>query len=212
MMNLYAILTGDLVRSSAIDADRYPALMQALQQCLLPFSPPGVATPVVYRGDGFQLATLPAQAFNAALYTRLTLISQHADARIAIAVAPAEHMRADLNQSTGQAFTLSGQLLDSLQETRWQWLDPQQPLSQAEQLMLQLVSVQLQQLTARQATVLLTYLQQQRPQHQQLAVFFNTSRANITHLLNQAQYSLIGQVVDYFANRYQPCHGVPNDE
>lgn len=211
-MNLYAILTGDLVRSSAIDTSRYPRLMQALQQCLAQFCPAGIATPVVYRGDGFQLATLPEQAFNAALQTRLTLISLRSDARIAIAVAPAEQLRADLNQSTGQAFTLSGQLLDSLQQTRWEWLDPQQPLSTAEQLLLQLVSVQLQQLTARQATVLLAYLQQQRPQHQQLADFFHTSRANITHLLNQAQYSLISQVVDYFANRYQPPHGVPPDE
>ena len=211
-MNIYAILTGDLVRSSAVDDSRYPLLMQALQQCLAKFCPAGVATPVVYRGDGFQLATLPEQAFNAALQTRLTLISLQSDARIAIAVAPAEQLRADLNQSTGQAFTLSGQLLDDLQQTRWQWLDPQQPLSTAEQLLLQLVSVQLQQLTARQAAVLLAYLQQQRPQHQQLAVFFNTSRVNITHLLNQAQYSLIVQVVDYFSNRYQPSDGVPRDE
>ncbi len=211
-MNLYAILTGDLVRSSTVDADRYPLLMQALQQCLAKFCPAGIATPVVYRGDGFQLATLPEHAFNAALQTRLTLISLQSDARIAIAVAPAEQLRADLNQSTGQAFTLSGQLLDDLQQTRWEWLDPQQPFSAAEQLLLQLVSVQLQQLTARQAAVLLAYLQQQRPQHQQLALFFKTSRVNITHLLNQAQYSLIVQVVDYFSKRYQPSAGVPRDE
>ncbi len=211
-MNLYAILTGDLVRSSTVDADRYPLLMQALQQCLAKFCPAGIATPVVYRGDGFQLATLPEQAFNAALQTRLTLISLQSDARIAIAVAPAEQLRADLNQSTGQAFTLSGQLLDDLQQTRWEWLDAQQPFSAAEQLLLQLVSVQLQQLTARQAAVLLAYLQQQRPQHQQLALFFKTSRVNITHLLNQAQYSLIVQVVDYFSKRYQPSAGVPRDE
>lgn len=206
-MNLYAILTGDLVRSSAVEASRYPALLQALQQCLQQFCPPGIAQPVLFRGDGFQLATLPSQAFMAALQTRLTLLSLQSDARLAIAVAPAEQLRADLNQSTGQAFTLSGQLLDQLQEQRWDWLDPQQPLTTAEQLLLQLVSVQLQQLTARQAGVLLAYLQQQRPPHQQLASFFNTSRVNITHLLNQAQYGLISQVVDYFTSRYSGHHG-----
>jgi len=211
-MNLYAILTGDLVRSSAIEASRYPALLQALQQCLQQFCPPGIAPPVLFRGDGFQLATLPSQAFMAALQVRLTLLSLQSDARLAIAVAPAEQLRADLNQSTGQAFTLSGQLLDQLQEQRWDWLDPQQPLTTAEQLLLQLVSVQLQQLTARQAGVLLAYLQQQRPPHQQLASFFNTSRVNITHLLNQAQYGLISQVVDYFTSRYQQPDGVPRHE
>lgn len=211
-MNLYAILTGDLVRSSAVEASRYPALLQALQQCLQQFCPPGIAPPVLFRGDGFQLATLPSQAFMAALQTRLTLLSLQSDARLAIAVAPAEQLRADLNQSTGQAFTLSGQLLDQLQEQRWDWLDPQQPLTTAEQLLLQLVSVQLQQLTARQAAVLLAYLQQQRPPHQQLAAFFNTSRVNITHLLNQAQYGLISQVVDYFTNRYPQCHEGTSDD
>lgn len=211
-MNLYAILTGDLVRSSAVEASRYPALLQALQQCLQQFCPPGIAPPVLFRGDGFQLATLPSQAFMAALQTRLTLLSLQSDARLAIAVAPAEQLRADLNQSTGQAFTLSGQLLDQLQEQRWDWLDPQQPLTTAEQLLLQLVSVQLQQLTARQAAVLLAYLQQQRPPHQQLAAFFNTSRVNITHLLNQAQYGLISQVVDYFTNRYPQRHEGTSDD
>ncbi len=206
-MNIYAILTGDLVRSSAVDAHRYPALLHALQQCLQQFCPPGIAGPVLFRGDSFQLATLPSQAFMAALQTRLTLLSLQSDARIAIAVAPAEQLRADLNQSTGQAFTLSGQLLDRLQEQRWDWLDPQQPLASAEQLLLQLVSVQLQQLTARQAAVLLAYLQQQRPAHQQLATFFQTSRVNITHLLNQAQYGLISQVVDYFTSRYAGHQG-----
>lgn len=210
-MNLYAILTGDLVRSSAVETSRYPTLLQALQQCLQQFCPPGIAAPVLFRGDGFQLATLPSQAFIAALQTRLTLLSLQSDARIAIAVAPAEQMRADLNQSTGQAFTLSGQLLDRLQDQRWDWLDPQQPLATAEQLLLQLVSVQLQQLTARQAAVLLAYLQQQRPAHQQLATFFQTSRVNITHLLNQAQYGLISQVVDYFTDRYSGHDGGISD-
>ncbi len=201
-MNVYAILTGDLVRSSAIAANRYPVLLQALQQCLQQFCPPGIAPPVFFRGDGFQLATLPSQAFMAALQIRLTLLSLQSDARLAIAVAPAEQLRADLNQSTGQAFTLSGQLLDRLQDQRWDWLDPKHPITTAEQLVLQLVSVQLQQLTARQAAVLLAYLQQHRPQHQQLATFFSTSRVNITHLLNQAQYGLISQTVDYFTSRY----------
>jgi hypothetical protein len=211
-MNLYAILTGDLVRSSTVDAQRYPALLQALQQCLQQFCPPDVPPPVLFRGDGFQLATLPSQAFIAALQIRLTLISLQSDARLAIAIAPAEHVRTDLNQSTGQAFTLSGQLLERLQEQRWDWVEPQQPLVTAEQLLLQLVSVQLEQLTARQAAVLLAYLQQQRPPHQQLAAFFNTSRVNITHLLNQAQYGLISQVADYFTSRYLPPDGVPRHE
>lgn len=211
-MTTYAILTGDLVGSSAIGPTQYPALLQALQQCLSRFCPADIATPVIFRGDGFQLATLPHQAFVAALQIRLTLISLRSDARIAVAVAPAEQLRADLNQSTGQAFTLSGQLLDKLQDARWDWVEPGQPLTTAEQLVLQLISVQLQQLTARQATVLLAYLQQQRPQHQQLAQFFETSRVNITHLLNQAQYGLICQVADYFSNRYQQPEGAPRDE
>lgn len=206
-MTTYAILTGDLVQSSALEPTQYPAVLQELQLCLARFCPAGIAAPVIFRGDGFQLATLPHLAFAAALQIRLTLISQRTDARIAIAVAPTEQLRADLNQSTGQAFTLSGQLLDKMQDERWDWAEPAQPLTEAELLVLRLVSVQLQQLTARQAAVLLAYLQQQRPQHQQLAQFFDTSRVNITNLLNQAQYSLICQVADYFSNRYSQPEG-----
>jgi hypothetical protein len=211
-MTSYAILTGDLVQSSALKPTQYPAVLQELQLCLARFCPAGIATPVIFRGDGFQLATLPHLAFEAALQIRLTLMSLRSDARIAIAVAPAEQLRADLNQSTGQAFTLSGQLLDKLQDTRWDWVEPAKPLTSAELLVFKLLSVQLQQLTARQAAVLLAFLQHQRPPHQQLAEFFDTSRVNITHLLNQAQYSLICQVADYFSNRYSQPEGAARDE
>lgn len=186
-MSIFAVITGDLVKSSSYQSDDYDQLLYLLDQSLRSVSAPQGYN--IYRGDAFQLLlNEPEQVVSVALVLRLNLIAARSDARLCMAIATADNLRADIKTATGPVFTLSGTGLDRLQQQRWSLYcaDGSQPLD----LLLRFADSQLLQLTARQAQVLLLYLLASDKSHQALAATLNTSRANVTALLNQANYAL----------------------
>ncbi|MDR9439241.1 MAG: hypothetical protein RI841_07065 [Halomonas sp.] len=110
-----AVLTGDVIDSRKID-DR-PRLYQLLDDRLGELASRHGGHGERFRGDGFQLA-LPraAAAMEAAVALRASLIEhsepdQRWDARIAVAVGPAE---GDIAEGDGATFVASGRALDTL--------------------------------------------------------------------------------------------------
>jgi len=197
-----AVISGDLIRSSALSAAAYQQLIQTLTRFFADNSSAKLPQGSLFRGDGFQLLCPAPELVNTALRLRLTLQSQGADARLSLARGPVEQLAETLASSRGSALTLAGHQLDKMRGPHWLAQDLIQPLNKAEQLLLWSCSVQLCQLTARQAKVLLHYFASGKPSHQQLASSLGVSRANITQLLNQAQYDLISEIDDYFATRH----------
>jgi predicted DNA-binding protein YlxM (UPF0122 family) len=196
-MGWSAVITGDLVRSSKMAPDRYNLILQQLEQTLATLSSNHTDFSI-YRGDGFQLyLPNPGQSLTAALLIRLNLISHDADCRLSIGLGNIDSKRSQISMSTGEAFTLSGRGLEALKDVYWSLQLPQS-LSVDWQLLLRFADVLLQQMTARQAQVLYGYLTGDNPSHQQLADKMQTSRANITQLLNQAHYTLFQDLLSQF--------------
>lgn len=124
MTRLYAVLTGDLVRSSALDRKQLDAVRQNL------FTAAGAINqadwaggkllrgePEFFRGDAWQmLLSDPRWALRAAIYLRAVLRAQDlADTRIAIGIGSVDSVsRTRVSLSRGQAFTLSGHALDEM--------------------------------------------------------------------------------------------------
>lgn len=123
----WAVLTGDIVESSAITADALDAVMQDIQE--VSWEGSGWAhtdddetiTGFARRGgDGWQIAiNRPALALRLSLYikARLRMLGPDYATRIAVASSEGEaleKMMADLNSAHGAAFTASGRLLDEL--------------------------------------------------------------------------------------------------
>lgn len=193
-MSVFAVITGDLVKSSSYHKNDYDQLLYLLDQSLRAVSTSQGYN--IYRGDAFQLLlNEPEQVVSVALLLRLNLIAARTDARLCMAIGPADNLRADIKTATGPVFTLSGTGLDRLQQQRWSLYaaDGSQPL----ELLLRFADSQLQQLTARQAQVLLLYLLASDKSHQALAIELKTSRANITALLNQANYVLFSDFLKH---------------
>lgn len=196
-MGWSAVITGDLVRSSKIAPDRYNLILQQLEQTLATLSPDHMDFSI-YRGDGFQLYLPdPEQSLTAALLIRLNLIALDADCRLSIGLGNIDSKRSQISMSTGEAFTLSGRGLEALKDVYWSMHLPQSP-SNDWQLLLRFADVLLQQMTARQAQVLYGYFTGDYPSHQHLADQMQTSRANITQLLNQAHYTLFQDLLSQF--------------
>lgn len=197
----YTVITGDIVRSAKLASNHYQAVMQQLESTLAALKSPDLPAADIFRGDSFQLICQSSSAIHHALQLKLVMTAAGSAVRLSIVRGPVEQLGQTIAQSRGTAFTLSGHQLDQMRDDLWQMQDLRQPLTSAEQLLLQSSAVLLAQLTARQASILLAYLQQNQPSHQQLAEHFAVSRVNITNLLKQAQYDLICAVEQYFRSR-----------
>ena len=127
---LYAVLTGDIVKSSRMspaDLKRLPGVLTAIFKSIDKlFKPKDFTTQFsIFRGDSFQVICEPACAIKAWLLIRAGLraaypapLSKSVDARIGIAIGKVNHLAKNITESSGEAFLLSGRLLEELKLSR----------------------------------------------------------------------------------------------
>ena len=125
--NIRAVLTGDLVRSSRLDAEMSREAMLTLKAAANDFNstfPKAVHGEMdTFRHDSWQLLLdTPALALRAALFLRCVLrmrsgASIKYDTRISIGIGPVEYVaERRISDSRGPAFTLSGKGLDGMKQ------------------------------------------------------------------------------------------------
>ena len=119
----YAVLTGDFIKSSQLSATELDAVKSTLRNAVDAVK--GWKRNLVkgklafFRGDSWQLLlTDPALALRVAIYLRARLIGGGlADSRIAVGIGSVKNLSvSDISQSTGEAFSLSGEQLDSMKD------------------------------------------------------------------------------------------------
>ncbi len=115
-----AVLTGDLVRSTALPGDALDRAFAALAAAADEIGRWQAADPrfTRSRGDGWQLRLVrPGLALRAALHLKAALRASGTGAKTRIAIAAGEATGTaprDLNAATGPAYTASGRALDAL--------------------------------------------------------------------------------------------------
>lgn len=123
-MKTYAVLTGDIVESSKIDAQRLEFAKSLLRSLAAEFAqayPESmVGQPDVFRGDSWQIGLLrPGLALTAAVFIRSGFKMDELDTRIGIGWGGVDRIHTDrISESLGAAFTRSGQALDGLGKVR----------------------------------------------------------------------------------------------
>ncbi len=118
-----AVLTGDLVNSAGLGADKIARAFRALETCAA-VQAGWMGAPLHFtrnRGDGWQVALArPELALRSALAFRAALRSEgkEFDSYVSIAEGPAPAVLGDLNGQTEAVFTTSGRGLDDLKAIR----------------------------------------------------------------------------------------------
>jgi len=109
---MISILTGDIINSRKISVETWlPVLKSALS------SVGKEQTWEIFRGDSFQLQTLPEEALLHAIYLKASIRSiKNLDVRIAIGIGKAKFSAKKITESNGEAFIYSGEKLDELKE------------------------------------------------------------------------------------------------
>ena len=198
-MPCYAVLTGDLVDSSQVPTARYDALLYGLDQCLRQVCDKFNGSYNIYRGDAFQLLLRqPHQALHSSLLIRLALKTLQSDARISIGLGQVENLRQDIKSATGEAFTLSGQGLESMgNQQRMRIASSSEEFQFHMALLLRFADLLISGITSRQAQALQEYFNLEDNAHQQIADRLKTSRVNATKLLNQGHYELLSDFIGH---------------
>lgn len=186
----YAVLTGDLIRSTELPAAELDAIRRRLSVITIGFEDrfPGtlIGFPEFFRGDAWQIALRrPERALRLAMLITATLRAEApTGTRIAIGIGPIEHISPQhISLSGGEAFTLSGRALDRMTG----YYDLTGALSPDTGTMagwlpaaLHLISQQMRQWTPRQAEIVATALMLHSPEHEQIARALNPPVAKQT--------------------------------
>lgn len=129
-----SVITGDIIESTKLAISDREKLMESVQVILSDLTSIYNLKSEIYRGDSFQiLLDEPLYSFRVALILKMHIrsypISEISlsnnqrkakinDARIAIGVGQVENSNKYLGATNGEAFILSGHLLDSLKKTK----------------------------------------------------------------------------------------------
>lgn len=126
---LYAVITGDIKNSTRLPAADMARLPSVLKNIFNEFGktpePKGrLIRYSIFRGDSFQLVLEPESALEAMLFIRAGLraaypgtVAKAVDCRLAAAIGPIQNLTENITESTGEAFTLSGHLLEDMKKT-----------------------------------------------------------------------------------------------
>lgn len=219
MGTIIAVLTGDLVKSSRLSSKTLDRTRHALRAAADEIKTwrrglvPG--KPDFFRGDSWQMVvTEPGFALRVSIYLRASLIAEKlADTRIAIGLGHSEVLNPRrVSLSIGQAFTLSGQLLDKLSRpVRMSVAAPLRPAVLASWLavVVELCDIPIRHLTARQAQVLRLTLALSNPTHHEIAQRLSpsVSQQAVTKALAGADWSSLHLALERFekTNWHELC-------
>ncbi|MDE5875933.1 MAG: hypothetical protein K2H47_00275 [Muribaculaceae bacterium] len=130
-MKLGAIITGDIVNSTKLTVDERELMLNTLQMIPEVLSPIQNVSIEIFRGDSFQLripnlglALRCALAIRAWLRCHKIHKSKVLDARLAIGIGTLDYEADSLSTSDGEAYRLSGRLLDSMNKSRLEIITP----------------------------------------------------------------------------------------
>ena len=200
-----AVLTGDLVKSTALTSSDYQHTMSALtRQCEAIKARTGCLFEI-FRGDGFQFVfEKPVDAVTAMLELKLYLNSQIDGLQVnctqALATGSDAVIKATPGTSSGKVFVESGRALD---EARSGEIVVRTPLAE-QQIATGIICTQLSyilnRLSKKQADLLYHYIHLGFPLHHVLAEQQQTSRQNISERLKAAGGDLLEPFIDYVTN------------
>jgi hypothetical protein len=196
---MIAVLTGDIVSSRQIPGKRL--WLKKLQDIIEKRSGLSkVPKWSVFRGDGFQVElTTPADALRIALLIRTGLkSSQGIDARIAIGIGEKGYTAKSVNESDGEAYQYSGNLLDSFKasQNRLEIKSPWPEIDRSINMSLLLASVIIDDWTQAEAEIAWLKLSEEKTQVEmakklkitQPAVHKRATGAHLTEVVNLISY------------------------
>ncbi len=195
---MVAILTGDIKNSSAHKTTKWlPQLKEALGK----YGQEPKAWEI-YRGDSFQLETLPENALEAAVYIK-TCIKQirHMDVRIAIGLGEKTYDAPKITESNGPVFVLSGECFENLKKQTIALKSSSEDFDTPMNLMLQLASLSMDSWLPATSRVVKTALDHPKASQKELASILGKSQSTISEALIRAGFDEVQKMIQFYQSQ-----------
>ncbi len=204
-MRTIAIITGDIVDSTKLNLAERTIMLNALQSIPEILSSFEHISMEIFRGDSFQLLIEKAEnAAKAAIAIRAWLRSQvelsgkePLDARIAIGIGGTDYDSQSVSTSDGEAYRLSGRLLDKMQKSRLAVATPWPLVNEELKLSTAFVDDIISSWTQNQSKIMLLRLQTSKS-HLELAQMLDISRQMVDKSLKSSKEELIESYIERF--------------
>ncbi len=204
-MKTIAIITGDIVDSTKLNLAERDIMIRALQAIPEILSPFDRVSMEIFRGDSFQIQIHRAAiAAKAAITIRSWLRSQielsgkdPLDARLAIGIGGKDYESESLSTSDGEAFRLSGRLLDKMQKARLAVATPWPSVNEELGLSTAFVDDIISSWSQNQSKIMLLRLQTDKS-HLEMSQILEISRQMVDKSLKSSKEDLIESYIERF--------------
>lgn len=205
IMRTTAIITGDIVDSTKLNLAERDIMINALQAIPEILSPFERISMEIFRGDSFQvkipnseIAAKAAIAIRAWLRSQVELCGKEPlDARLAIGIGGTDYESDTLSTSDGEAFRLSGRLLDKMQKVRLAVATPWTSVNEELRLSTAFVDDIISSWTQNQSKIMLLRLQTSKS-HLELSQILEISRQMVDKSLKSSKEDLVEAYIDRF--------------
>ena len=192
---MIAILTGDIKNSSEHKASKWlPLLKQALARY--------GKEPIdweIYRGDSFQLQTIPENALEAAIYIKASIKQiRHMDVRIAIGLGKKNYEAPKITESNGPAFVNSGQCFENLKKQNLGIRTSNKKFDEQINLLLELALLTMDNWTPAISKTVKCAMENPGMNQKELASLLNKSQGNISEELNKAGFDEVKKMIHFY--------------
>ncbi len=212
MSNLAAVLTGDLIGSTAADPARVDRTMAMLEQHagLISKNANADFRFTRFRGDGWQILQHdPCRFLWTAIYLNAVLKADPDNSiptRIAIGLGRVDQLGAtDLSAAKGSAFVHSGRALDAMTNSGHTLALAGEETNDIQRSLLAFVDDRIQSWSREQADVMRLKLTPGKvPTHEEIAAILRISRQAVGARLQAAGFALINDAVLAFQHHFTP--------
>ena len=202
---MIAIITGDIVDSTKLSLAERDIMVNALQEIPDRIHPISLISMEIFRGDSFQIQVHDvAKAAKTAIAIRAWLRSQtlvsgkaQLDARLAIGIGDSDYRSDTLSTSDGEAFRLSGRLLDKMNKSRLAVATPWQNVNEELRLSTAFVDDIVSSWTQNQSKIMFLLLQTSQ-NHIELSQSLDISRQMVDKSLKASKEDLIESYLERF--------------
>lgn len=204
---IYAIITGDMVRSESIGLDKRDSLIKALKNVNDELQCHSSMKMEIYRGDSFQICVSdPGKSLRIATMIRTYLLGYSPendnvgwDARISIGIGTIDYHGEKIVVSDGEAFRLSGRGLDHMEKGRLAVATCWDEVNEEVNASIGFVDTLITGLSRNQAKLLYLSVAKELSQVE-IARRTGKSQQNISKTLSAAKESLLSRYLDHFEN------------
>lgn len=109
---IVGVITGDIINSREMNSKEWSMVLRNLKSILIELEKEYEGKAEIFRGDSFQMVIDAKYALTAALLLKFFIKSLQFDARIALGIGKIKAPATQIVTSMGEAFELSGSLLD----------------------------------------------------------------------------------------------------